>query len=360
MRNYGNFGRPVMLLEAYEEWRDDRIATIQEAEASGTLLQEADTRFDFPTFLYGPLTTSVYDGYDETEGDYRWYGRVEPVRDFRERRINGLTSMTKPGYMGEHGEAVQMRRGERPPASLVVDTYGGTYSMTRQLIINDESNELLNSAPREMGRAASELILETVVSFVESNPNAPDGAPVFSTQRGNQLTVELSEESLATALSAMTKQRDDNGRRIRVTPRTLLVGDPRWELVADRILNSTETGVRTAAETPSRTLDKGTLNPLARNNLARALTVQYDSYLSDANDWYMFADTARVPAFAIGFLNGQETPRVMLKNPELRSALGGGGQDPYTFELRTLDWLVEFDFGVSTVDPRGALRSTPA
>jgi hypothetical protein len=360
MRNYGTVGRPNMLLEAYEDWRDDRQNDIQEAEDTGLELREADTRFDFPEFLYGPMRTSMYDGYEEVEGNYRTYGRVESMPDFKERRIRGLVGMTKPGYIGEHGEPPPMTRGERPPASLVVDTYGGTYSMTRHLIINDESNELLNSAPREMGRAAAEFIVETIISFIESNPNAPDGDPVWSVGRGNQGTAELSEDSLALALGVMTKRRDLNNRRIKITPNKIVVGDPKWELVLDRILHSTETGVRTGSQTSTSTFDKGTLNPLQNYSLARNLTPVYDAYLNDANDWMLFADPGRVPVFAIGFLNGQEAPRVYLKNPELRSIMGGGGQDPYDMEIRSLHWYVEFDFGMAVVDPLGTYRSTPA
>jgi hypothetical protein len=104
--------------------------------------------------------------------------------------------------------------------------------------------------------------------------------------------------------------------------------------------------------------DKGNMNPLA--GIIPNDAVVYDPYLSDANDWYLFADPARVPAFAVGFLNGQEQPQVFLKNPEVRTALGGGGQDPYTFELDSIDFKVRMDFGVAAVDPRGAYRSVVA
>jgi hypothetical protein len=85
-----------------------------------------------------------------------------------------------------------MTRGERPAAPLVVDTYGATYGITRHAIINDETNELLNSAPTEMGDAAAEFIVETVIALIESNPTAPDGNPFFSVGRGNQGTAALS------------------------------------------------------------------------------------------------------------------------------------------------------------------------
>lgn len=352
MKDYGNYGRPILLFEAYEEWRDD--------VRSGRLeLEEADTRFDFPSFLFGPLRQSLWGGYERVQQQYRRYARIENAPDFRERRLYGLTGMSRPGYVGEHGEWPQMTRGERPPATLVVDTYGGVYAMTRHLIINDETNELLNSAPEQMGEAMAEFVTETIMALVESNPTAPDGQPMWSNARGNQITgteavAGLSEDTLATGMARMTKQRDDNNRRIRVAVASLVVGDPRWELVARRILRSTETGT-TSPNTSTSVFDKGTANVM-RGYLTDDAVV-YDPYLSDSNDWYLFADPARTPAFAVGFLNGQERPQVFLKNPEYRNILGGGGQEAYTFEVQSIDWLVRQDFGAAPVDPRGTFRA---
>jgi hypothetical protein len=44
-----------------------------------------------------------------------------------------------------------MRRSERGGPSLVIDTYGGVYAITRQAIINDDSGELLNRNPATWG-----------------------------------------------------------------------------------------------------------------------------------------------------------------------------------------------------------------
>lgn len=357
-----------MLFEAYKGWREDVKAgrvrppheldhVLEESELEELL--EADTRFDFPSFMFGPVRSSLWHGYERIQPNYQRYARVENAPDFRERRIKGLTGFSKPGYMGEHGEAKTLTRGERPPATLVVDTYGGVYAMTRHLIINDESNDLLNSVPDGLGETMGEFIVETIIALIESNPTAPDGLPMWSTSRGNEIqdteaNIGLSEDSIATGWSRMTKQRDDTNRRIRVTPYTLLVGDPRLELVASRIANSTETGAVTN-DKASNFFEKGTRNVIG-SRISGDMIV-YDPYFNDTNDWMLFADPQRVPAFAVGFLNGQERPSVFLKNPEYRNVWGGGGQDPYTFELQSLDWLVRSDFGVAPVDPRGTFRA---
>lgn len=355
MSRFGRYRKPIPLYEAFIDWRQDVSDGLVQ-------LEEADSKADFPSFLFGPVRQALWQGYEYVQGQYRRYARVENAPDFRQRRLYGLNKMTKPGYVGDHGEYPQMKRGERPPATLVIDTYGGEYSITRQAVINDESGELLRSAPEEMGDSAATFIVESIIALIESNPTAPDGLPMWSTTRGNAGTLALSEDSIVTAIAAMTKQTDDTGRKIVVRPRTLVVGDPRQELIANRIIRSQEAGTTVnwtgGAGAGSQVFDKGTLNPVA--SILPNDAVVYDPYFSDANDWYLFADPARVPAFAVGFLNGQERPEVFLKNPEAAAAMGGGGEDPYTFHWDTIDFKVRMDFGSAPVDPRGTYKNTVA
>jgi hypothetical protein len=350
MSRYGSYGKPVLLFEAYRDWREER------------LLEEADSKADFPEFLFGPVRSSLWQGYEYVQGQYQRYMRVENSPDFRERRLRGLTGMTRPGYIGDHGEYAQVKRQERKAVSLVVDTYGAVYAITRQAIINDETQELLNSAPSEIGDSMANFVVETAISLIESNPTAADGNPFFSSARGNADTNPLSEDSLATGLSKMTKQFDDIGRRIRVTPSVLAVGDPRVQLEANRILNSQITGTTITftggAGAGAGVFDKGTNNPLS--GILPNDAVVYDPFFTSAHSWYLFADPAKVPAFAIGFLNGQQQPQVFLKEPQARDALGGNGTDPYTWELDSVDFKCRHDFGVAAVDPRGAYKSTVA
>jgi hypothetical protein len=343
---YGVFGRPIRLLEAYREWRDERI------------LEEADSKADFPSFLYGPVRQSMWTGYSRAQSQYQRYTRQESAPDFRDRRLRGLNGLLGIGYVGDHGNYPGLARTERPAARLAVDTYGGVYSITRQAIINDDSNELLNRNPADMGYAAGVFILQTVVAMIQNPGLAPDGQPFYSVGRGNQVVTPLAEDALADAIAFMEGQQDDDGRQIVVTPSILVVKNARMQLIAQRILNSAQTGVNInytgAPGVGANVFDKGTINPLA--GILPADGVIRDPWFSDSNDWYLFADPGDVPSFAVGFLNGQSDPQVMLKDPMVRMALGAG-TDPYQFELDSVDFKVRSDFGVAPVDPRGAYRS---
>ena len=349
MRDYGHWGRPLRLFESYLSWRDHQLALIDAGE-----LSEADSKADFPEYLYGPISRSLWSGYQTKAAQWERYVGVQSVSDFRETRLRGLNLLRGIGYVGDHGEYPAMRRTERPPAGIAVDTYGGTYSLTRHLIINDDSGELLNRNPRDMGAAAARYIGEAVIALIESNPLAPDGAVMYSVGRGNQGVAPLSEASLVAAVSWMEGQMDDDGEKIVVTPDRLVVKTASMELIARRILQSQTTGITTGTATGTEVFDKGTLN--AVQGLLPADGVIREPWASDANDWYLFANPAENPAFAIAFLNGRREPFIGLKNPEVRNALGPG-VDPYTFELDSVDFKVRHDFGVAPFDPKTTYRS---
>jgi hypothetical protein len=343
---YGDWGGPIGLFEAWEEFNE---------------LAEADSKADFPAWLWGPVRRSVWQGYTRIEPQWRRYARVEDMPDFRPRLIYGLNALSGFGYVGDHGEYPGMRRTERPGPALVIDTYGGVYAITRQAIINDDSGELLNRNPSEMGYAAGVFVANALVTLIESNPTAYDtpanGGTFFNTTRGNSSTAALSEDALADAITFMESQFDDSGYRIMVRAATLVVKSARMEMIARRIINSTVTGTNVtwtgAAGIGSAIMDKGVLNPL--QGILSGDGIVREAFLNDLNDWYLFATPTDVPAFTIGFLNGNEQPFVGLKDPAVRNALGPG-MDPYTFEIDSIDFKVRHDFGVAAIDPRGAWK----
>ena len=352
MRDYGHWGRPLRLFEGFLSWQAHQLALIEAGE-----LSEADSKADFPEYLYGPISRSLWSGYTTRAIQWERYVGVMSVSDFRETRLRGLNSLRGIGYVGDHGEYPAMRRTERPPAGIAVDTYGGVYSLTRQLIINDDSGELLNRNPRDMGNAAARFVGEAVIALIVSNPNAPDGQPMYSGARGNEVTTALSEQALVTAVTFLEGQVDDDGNKIVVTADRLVVKTATMELIARRILQSQTTGITTGTATATDVFDKGTLN--AVQGLLPADGVIREPWMPDANDWYLFANPNENPAFAIAFLNGRREPFIGLKNPEVRNALGPG-VDPYTYELDSVDFKVRHDYGVAPFDPKTTYRGVVA
>jgi hypothetical protein len=349
---YGRWGRRLRIFDTFQGWAAD--PKVQEA------IQEAETRADFAEFLMGAIRTATLRGYQYAAPQWDRYMGVESAQDFREHRAKGLSGMSGIHHLGELGEYKEMRRARRPVVSYAVDTYGATYSLSRHLIINDDMKQILSSTPEEMGKAMGRFVTRTAVALIESNPNYVDGAPVFSATRGNEVTDPLSEDSLANLFTWMENQLDENGDEITLTPNVLAVKTLKLQLIAKRIVRSQETGTTInytggGVGVGTASFDKGTYNPLF-NMLDPDQGVIRDPYFQDPNDYYLFADPGENPAFIMAFLNGERDPYVGLKNPETRSALPSGTDDPYTFEMDTIDFKIRHDFGAAVVDFRGAAR----
>jgi hypothetical protein len=342
VNGYGHYGKPIHLFEAYEDFNE---------------IQEADSKADFPTFLFGPISYSMWQGYSRVQPQYTRYARTENLNNFKERRIRGLNALRGVGYVGDNGDYPRMKRSERGGPSLILDTYGGIYQITRQAVINDDTGILLNSNPDEMGYAMGIFVAETLVALMESNPTTYDGGTMWNATRGNMTVAPLSEDSLPDGIAWMENQVDDSGYRIVVRSALLIVKSPRLQYIANRILRSSETGTNIqfagSSGAGSQVFDKGNMNPL--QDILPADAVLREPFFSDSNDWTLMAAPGDVPAFAIGFLNGREEPFIGLRNPETRNALGPG-VDPYTFEFDTIDFKVRHDFGVAAVDPRGTYK----
>jgi hypothetical protein len=352
---YGRWGRPLRVFGAFQAWAAD--PRVQEA------LQEAESRADFAEFLMGMIRQSVLRGYDSAAPQWDRYMGVETAQDFREHRLRGLGSMSGIHHVGELGEYKELRRARRPVASYAVDTYGGVYSVSRHLIINDNLREITGDVPEQMGAAMGRFVTRTGIALIESNPNAPDGSPVYSTSRGNEVTTPLSEDSIVDLYNWMENQLDDSGDEITLTPSVIAVKNLRQQLIAKRIVRSQETGttINYTGGTHSvgtTRFDKGTANPLF--GMFDQNAVIRDPYFSDPEDYYLFADPGTAPAFIMAFLNGNRRPFVGMKNPEVRGALPGVGDDPYTYEMDSLDFKVRHDFGAAVRDHRATARGKVA
>jgi hypothetical protein len=137
--------------------------------------------------------------------------------------------------------------------------------------------------------------------------------------------------------------------------RTLLV-PPQLETVADRILTSTMVPQPSEGLTPVA----GAVPSLwttrqhglgGANVLQGRFVVVSEDYLLDPNDWYGFADPQEAPAMGTGFLNGDETPDIFLKDPGMRNVLGG--TDPYSMEFDEIVWKIRHEWGTAPLDWRG-------
>ena len=127
----------------------------------------------------------------------------------------------------------------------------------------------------------------------------------------------------------MMKQTNSADKRLGIKPRYLLLPpDLYWTAVT--ILNST-------------------LLPGSQNNDANPLQGMLEPIVvpqfSDAKDYYLMADPAQIESLEVGFINGQETPELLVQdNPTAGSV----------FTNDAISYKVRWEFGGGWLDYRGA------
>jgi hypothetical protein len=336
-RDYGPYGGQVKLFEGFLQWTET-----EEAET----LRESGSSSDFATYLADKATKRLMWGYNEQTANWREYTRVYQVADFKPISFVRLSEMQDLLEFHEGGEYRDSEIAEIVGPSLTVKTYGRLFSLTRKAIINDDLNQL-RDRPAAMGRAAARTLNRAVVGNLVANPNAYDAKALFHNDHNNLISDVLSETGLQNAIIKLRTQTDPNGLRVALRPHRLVI-PAELEFTARRLLNSTEIHQPGAGSTAA--YGQGSLNPVQG-------IVQYiiEDYLTDATDWYLFANPTEAPTVAVGFLNGREVPDTFLKDPGMRSVLGGS--DPYAMEFDEIVWKIRHDFGVGVFDWRGAVKS---
>jgi hypothetical protein len=360
---YGIWGKHLELFELYESFRDDE--EVQEAWAGEGLAEgtgSPEGRADFPIFMLTVIRHKMRAAFQRRAAVWDQYLGVERAEDFRQHTVSQLNGLSGMGPVPEFDEYPRIRSSEEMGPPFSVGKHGGVYSVTFEMIVNDDVNLILNRTPTELGRMSAAYVSQVAVAIVETNANWIDGLPFFTATPRNGLpagnlftgaAAEPTEDNLTSIIDQMQSTTDSEGFPIDITPANILTRSQRVRLNFKRIMRSQETGVQ-VTNPSGTTVDKGTLNPLAGDELLPG-SVIVETYLQDPNDWILFADVSR-PAFVIAFLRDQREPFIGVKKSEVE-AVGGGADDPYMLDIDELPHKVRHVFGVAQGDPRAAIKA---
>lgn len=337
---YGDIGRPLLAFEAYR-------ALVRHA-SDEQLVQEAGTTADFATFLYNTnVRPTFFDAFDYEQSNWRQYVDTFSVPNFKQIESSGLKGFPQLLRVGEGGEYLDAEISEIPGPKVRVYKYGRLFSYTWEMFVNDDTN-VLREIPEKMGIAARATLDNHVMNVIENPGTAYDGVAFFHVNHGNLITTAFSEAGLAEAYGKLRLMTDENGRRIGLRPGQL-VTPPDLDLAAMRVLNSTE------ITQPGTGL--GSINPVY--NMASHVS---EASLSDANNWYLFANNPRRPAFRVAFLDAiGDRPQLMLQNPQMRYVMGGGGQfDPYTMLHDEIAYKIRWAYAAVAWEYRSVIKANVA
>ena len=252
------------------------------------------------------------------------------LNDFKVADRYRLTDVGDLEQVAPDGKIKHGSLGEEK-ATNKLETYAKMFSLTRQMIYNDDLGAFLR-VPAYMGGRAARKVDQLFFTRLQANPTQDDGNALFSAAHGNYIagtTGALALASLKKGVELFRKQKDADGQPINVMPKFLLVPAD-LEIDAEEIVNGLQVVVAGSTD-----VARPAFNALSRYGLQ----VVGSPYLASATGWYLFAEPATLPAFEIGYLRGKRAPTVERGNVD--------------FDEPGISWRVYFDVGVREQDTRG-------
>ncbi len=291
-----------------------------------TLVREALTGTgQFAGILSNVANKSMAQSYQTAPTTFQiWTGKGNNS-DFKNATRYRLSEAEELVKMTENGE---FKNAEITEASVTtsVATYGRSFSITRQALINDDLGAL-SSIPAKYGAAAKRMINKMVYELLVSNPTI-EGAALFDAKHGNTGTAAITVEGIAALKSQMARQTNIGGKEaLNIQPAYIIV-PPELEITAAQLINS--------AVDPTKA--NATPNPFANR-----LSVVCDPALTDTKAWYLAAAAGYCPTIEVTYLNGNETPFM---------------ESAVQFDTLGIKWRIYQDVGVNLLDFRGLQKST--
>lgn len=226
--------------------------------------------------------------------------------------------------------------------SFAINQKGGLVTVSRKVVINDDTRALLK-VPQRIGRAARRTKAQRVWNKIINNATYKgDSKAVFHTDHANLDTVALTGDAtgvttLKTRLTAMFNQTEPDSSK-KLTLEALYLWVPRELLETAKILNSPWPGAATT-------------NPHAGRFGTNHEKIIVNKLTADATDWGLVADKQDVELLEIAYLNGQVEPEFFVADNPLIGQM---------FLADKIQYKVRHEYEVEIDDYRGLDKSVVA
>ncbi len=307
-----------------ESYRPDDMAEFQrtmELFERGSL-REAMHTDDLPIALAGNTDLNVRDAFKQVSQPWRECFGTASYTNFRQQTIHSGLSLDvddESGASADSGRLPEVPEGHDYSDARASEhyeyaqlkTYGVTFTVTRQMLMNDDRNTL-SRIPRLLGRAAANTlnyhvaqVLEANASTTVSGPTLVDGYHLFETSNRdnmNSAAQPLSAANVKTEMLNFADQTHPSGYtngELGIMPKYLIVPQA-LRLTALEI--TSDAAIIASSETFK-----------TEDNLLADLTPVVFPWLTSDVDWYLAADPADCMTVEVGFLNGQQSPETFVQ-----------------------------------------------
>jgi len=301
-REYRGMGL-LDIAEVFLRARDIRITSMSKMERAAAALGMSvraggmHTTSDFPLLLADVANKVLRAAYEAAPQTWVPISKAVSLSDFKASKQLQVGDAPQLLEVLEHGEFTQGTITEAKE-QIQLKTYGRIFAITRQSLINDDTNAFAE-VPASFGRAARTRESDLAWAQITSNPNMGDGVALFHTATHKNLSATsdaIAVASIGAGRASMRSQTAIDGvTLINLSPNFLIVPAAK-ETIADQFVS-----VSLMASAP------GSINPFAGR-----LQVISEPRL-DANSvtaWYLATNPAQSPVLLHGTLDGQTGPQV--------------------------------------------------
>ncbi|WP_028318956.1 hypothetical protein [Desulfobulbus elongatus] len=222
--------------------------------------------------------------------------------------------------------------------SYALNQKGGIITITRKMIVNDDMRvveRIISRLPRAARRTLAKRCWN---KFIANATYKGDSKAVFHDDHGNLGSAAYSIAAALAAKTAMAQQTEpESGERLMLRPVTVAYPSELYNIVKN--VN--------AFQPQAVSVDNG--NSMAGFFQSEGLVEC--PFMTDANDWMMFADPAEVEILELAFLNGQQEPEMFVADQP------GVGQ---MFVADKIQYKIRHEYECEIMDYRGCYKAVVA
>ena len=280
--------------------RGVRITSLSRSDLVDMMLGRAGmhSTSDFPSLLEDVARKNLRSAYEAAPQTWLPIAQALNLADFKPSRQLQIGDAPGLDEILEHGEVTQGTITEAKE-TVQLKTYGKSFAITRQALINDDLNAF-GQVPALFGRKARDKESDLAWAQITSNPTMGDGNALFDATNHLNLTASgtaISVDSLGVGRAALRKQKGIDG----VTPLNLsprfLIAPAGKETIADQYVTQI---------TPAASSNVNPFGPSGRTPLVVIVEPRLDA--ASATAWYMACGADQAPVLYYATLDGQSGP----------------------------------------------------
>lgn len=280
----------------------------------------------FASILDSSVNKSMATAYKVANTTYRAWTGIGSNTDFKDATVYQISEAGELEKMTQTGE-FKFDEMKDQGVKKSIATFGRTFGITRQALINDDI-DVLTKIPAAYVRAADRGVNKLVYKNLKENVKIYDGKELFHAAHNNLGTAgAMSDLTLSQLRTNMRKQKNLRGKEtLNISPQFLLV-PAGLETTAMKFLNSTAL--------PGQ--DNAGVSNIWRNSFDLVVDAELDP-TTGALPYYVAANPADIDTIEVTYLNGDDMPK-------LESRLG--------FDFLGIEYRIYIDYGVTVLDYRG-------